>query len=137
THPSPAERGGGRLPQAEFRADAAGGRPGRSRAQDPINLPAAFSRPHGREPAAIPKAIASAGSAAVSAERELDAGSAGVRVGDESASQFSREYSRLFGTTPPQRDVTCMRLVARGSDARRTTPRSTARGTVPPRQSTP
>ena len=34
----------------------------------------------------------------------LDAGSAGGRVCDESPSQFSREYSRLFGA-PPQRDV--------------------------------
>jgi len=34
----------------------------------------------------------------------LDAGSAAVRVGYESASQFSREYSRLFGE-PPNRDI--------------------------------
>ena len=34
----------------------------------------------------------------------LDAGSAALRVGYESPSQFSREYSRLFGA-PPQRDV--------------------------------
>ncbi len=34
----------------------------------------------------------------------LDAGDAGSRVGYESASQFSCEYSRLFGA-PPQRDV--------------------------------
>ena len=40
----------------------------------------------------------------------LDAGSAAERVGYESASQFSREYSRLFGA-PPQRDVTRLRLV--------------------------
>ena len=40
----------------------------------------------------------------------LDAGSAAGRVGYESASQFSREYSRLFGE-PPQRDITRMRLV--------------------------
>jgi AraC-like DNA-binding protein len=39
----------------------------------------------------------------------LDAGSASVRVGYESASQFSREYSRLFGA-PPQRDVDRLRL---------------------------
>jgi transcriptional regulator GlxA family with amidase domain len=39
----------------------------------------------------------------------LDAGSAAVRVGYESASQFSREYSRLFGE-PPQRDIARMRL---------------------------
>jgi len=67
----------------------------------------------------------------------LDAGSAAGRVGYESASQFSREYSRLFGA-PPQRDVTRMRLapVARANDTRRTTARSTARGTVPRRRST-
>jgi AraC-like DNA-binding protein len=34
---------------------------------------------------------------------DLDASSAAVRVGYESASQFSREYSRLFGE-PPYRD---------------------------------
>jgi AraC-like DNA-binding protein len=39
----------------------------------------------------------------------LDAGSAAARVGYESASQFSREYSRLFGA-PPQRDIKRMRL---------------------------
>jgi transcriptional regulator GlxA family with amidase domain len=38
----------------------------------------------------------------------LDAGSAAVHVGYESASQFSREYSRLFGE-PPQRDIARMR----------------------------
>lgn len=38
----------------------------------------------------------------------LDAGSAAVRVGYESASQFSREYSRLFGA-PPNRDIKRMR----------------------------
>ncbi|SFV11726.1 AraC family transcriptional regulator [Pseudoduganella namucuonensis] len=41
--------------------------------------------------------------------QSLDAGSAGVRVGYESASQFSREYSRLFGA-PPQRDIQRLRL---------------------------
>ena len=57
----------------------------------------------------------------------LDAGSAAVRVGYESASQFSREYSRLFGA-PPQRDITRMRLapVAVSLGARRTAVRSTA-----------
>jgi AraC-like DNA-binding protein len=67
----------------------------------------------------------------------LDAGSAAVRVGYESASQFSREYSRLFGA-PPQRDVTRIRLapVAHASDLRRTIARSTDRGTVPRRRST-
>ncbi|EKE73738.1 AraC family transcriptional regulator [Gallaecimonas xiamenensis] len=35
---------------------------------------------------------------------ELDVSSAGFRVGYESASQFSREYARLFGA-PPLRDI--------------------------------
>ena len=38
----------------------------------------------------------------------LDASNAGGLVGYESPSQFSREYSRLFGA-PPQRDVRRMR----------------------------
>jgi AraC-like DNA-binding protein len=40
---------------------------------------------------------------------KLDASIAGMRVGCESVSQFSREYSRLFGA-PPQRDLRRMRL---------------------------
>lgn len=40
----------------------------------------------------------------------LDAGSVALRVGYESASQFSREYSRLFGE-PPQRDLKRIRAV--------------------------
>jgi AraC-like DNA-binding protein len=40
--------------------------------------------------------------------QHLDAGQAAGRVGYESASQFSREYSRAFGA-PPQRDVRRMR----------------------------
>jgi AraC-like DNA-binding protein len=57
----------------------------------------------------------------------LDAGSAAVHVGYESASQFSREYSRLFGA-PPQRDITRLRLapVAGAADPPRMA-RSTAR----------
>lgn len=39
---------------------------------------------------------------------DLDASSTAARVGYESASQFSRDYSRLFGA-PPQRDVKRMR----------------------------
>ncbi|MGW8393209.1 AraC family transcriptional regulator N-terminal domain-containing protein [Pseudoduganella sp. HUAS MS19] len=41
----------------------------------------------------------------------LDAASAAFRVGYESPSQFSREYSRLFGA-PPRRDVDSMRREA-------------------------
>jgi len=40
--------------------------------------------------------------------QSLDAGNAGGLVGYESASQFSREYSRLFGA-PPRRDIRRMR----------------------------
>jgi len=66
----------------------------------------------------------------------LDAGSAAGRVGYESASQFSREYSRLFGA-PPQRDITRMRLapVAGAADLRRTGARSAVRATGPRRRS--
>lgn len=39
----------------------------------------------------------------------LDASAAGYRVGYESPSQFSREYSRLFGA-PPLRDLARLRL---------------------------
>ena len=39
---------------------------------------------------------------------DLDASSAAVRVGYESASQFSREYTRLFGA-PPLRDIKRLR----------------------------
>ncbi len=41
----------------------------------------------------------------------LDAGTAGYRVGYQSASQFSREYSRLFGA-PPLRDIARLRGAA-------------------------
>jgi AraC-like DNA-binding protein len=39
---------------------------------------------------------------------DIDASSAALRVGYESASQFSREYRRLFGE-PPHRDMRRMR----------------------------
>jgi AraC-like DNA-binding protein len=38
----------------------------------------------------------------------LDAASAAFEVGYESASQFNREYSRLFGQ-PPMRDIRTLR----------------------------
>ena len=43
--------------------------------------------------------------------QNVDAGNAGYLVDYESASQFSREYSRLFGA-PPQQDVRRMRLTS-------------------------
>jgi AraC-like DNA-binding protein len=46
---------------------------------------------------------------------DLDAGSAALRVGYESASQFSREYHRLFGQ-PPMRDIKLLRATAQPLD---------------------
>ena len=43
----------------------------------------------------------------------LDAASAAFKVGYESSSQFSREYSRLFGA-PPLRDITSLRQPSPG-----------------------
>ena len=43
----------------------------------------------------------------------LDATTAAFQVGYESTSQFSREYSRLFGA-PPRRDITNLRQTAAG-----------------------
>jgi AraC-like DNA-binding protein len=40
---------------------------------------------------------------------EANASGAAYQVGYESASQFSREYARMFGT-PPKRDVAVARL---------------------------
>lgn len=39
---------------------------------------------------------------------DLDAASAGFRVGYEDPSYFSREYKKLFGA-PPQRDIAQLR----------------------------
>jgi AraC-like DNA-binding protein len=47
----------------------------------------------------------------------LDAASAAFQVGYESPSQFSREYSRLFGA-PPKRDIAALRRQADGNDVR-------------------
>ena len=41
----------------------------------------------------------------------LEAATAAFQVGYESPSQFSREYSRLFGA-PPLRDITYLRQMA-------------------------
>lgn len=45
---------------------------------------------------------------------DVDAGTAAIRVGYESATQFNREYRRLFGA-PPIRDVTRLRTVGRAT----------------------
>jgi AraC-like DNA-binding protein len=41
----------------------------------------------------------------------LDAGTAAFQVGYESATQFSREYRRVFGR-PPLRDIKALRFVS-------------------------
>jgi len=46
----------------------------------------------------------------------LEAAAASYRVGYESPSQFSREYSRLFGA-PPQRDIARLRQAAQSQVA--------------------
>ena len=51
-----------------------------------------------------------------------DAATAGYRVGYESSSQLSREYSRLFGA-PPSRDVARLRgLMSAGAPGWLTAP---------------
>ena len=72
--PEPADREGRRLAQAELRSGAGRRRIGGPGAHEPVDLPAAFPRPDWREPVAVPEAIASAGSAAVNAERESRCG---------------------------------------------------------------
>ena len=49
---------------------AEGGRLGGSRAHERFDLPAAFPRAHGREPFAVPEAVASTGSTPIDVERE-------------------------------------------------------------------
>lgn len=46
---------------------------------------------------------------------EIDAGTAALQVGYESATQFNREYRRLFGA-PPMRDVKSLRSVSAASE---------------------
>ncbi|WP_165855664.1 AraC family transcriptional regulator [Marinobacter sp. JSM 1782161] len=46
--------------------------------------------------------------------QHVDAGAAGLQVGYESVSQFSREYARLFGE-PPLRDIRRLRTVETGA----------------------
>ena len=47
---------------------------------------------------------------------DVDAATAGYRVGYEDASQFSKEYKRLFGE-PPMRDVERLRSAAQVTSA--------------------
>ena len=104
----------------------------------PSALHAHFSAVAGVSPIQYQKQLRLQEARQLMLNESLDAGSAGGRVGYESPSQFSREYSRLFGA-PPQRDVTRMRLAPVGgaSNPRQTLARSAARGRVPRRQSSP
>ena len=74
----------------------------RAFAQEP-----AVMQSHGRF-AALGAAVAMALHRRLPAQQLLDAASAAFEVGYESASQFSREYGRLFGQ-PPIRDVRALR----------------------------
>jgi AraC-like DNA-binding protein len=51
------------------------------------------------------------------ARHTYDAGSAAMEVGYESATQFNREYSRLFGQ-PPTRKVIALRQISGGDTLR-------------------
>ena len=51
----------------------------------------------------------------------LDVSSAAFKVGYESPSQFSREYSRLFGA-PPKRDMTTLRGRSQNTPTSRVAP---------------
>jgi AraC-like DNA-binding protein len=51
----------------------------------------------------------------------LDVSSAAFKVGYESPSQFSREYSRLFGV-PPKRDMTTLRGRSQNTHTSRVAP---------------
>jgi transcriptional regulator GlxA family with amidase domain len=57
--------------------------------------------------------------------RMLDAGSAGRQVGYLSASQFSREYARLFGSAP-SRDIAKLREDGAATEAPDSSPRSSS-----------
>lgn len=62
----------------------------------------------GMSPLQYLKSLRLQGARQLMLNEDIDAGSAAVRVGYESASQFSREYNRLFGS-PPQRDIKRLR----------------------------
>jgi AraC-like DNA-binding protein len=67
---------------------------------------------HGDEPLAAPEAAPAQEARRILLGENLDAASAGHRVGYDDTSQFSREYKRLFGH-PPIRDVERLREAAR------------------------
>jgi len=73
------------------------------------NVPAAFSCPH--SPLRYQKQLRLQEARQLMLNEHLDVCSAGGRVGYKSPSQFSREYSRLFGA-PPQRDVSACGCLA-------------------------
>jgi AraC-like DNA-binding protein len=63
----------------------------------------------GMSPLQYQKQLRLQGARQLMLNEKLDASVAGMRVGYEGVSQFSREYSRLFGA-PPQRDIRRLRL---------------------------
>ena len=75
----------------------------------PVVFPLSFQRSDDHEPAAIyQKRLRLLEARRLLLVEGTDAASAAYRVGYESASQFSREYSRIFGA-PPITDVTNLR----------------------------
>ena len=116
----------------QFMALIAGGFPGNQIAQtmawlkqhytDPINIEALAGRVHlsastfrkhfkavaGMSPLQYLKQLRLQEARQLMLNEGLDAGAAGLRVGYESISQFTREYARLFGE-PPLRDIRRLR----------------------------
>jgi transcriptional regulator GlxA family with amidase domain len=76
-----------------------------------FDLPLSFRGGDGHEPAAAQKWLRLNEARRLLLAENQDATSAAFQVGYESPSQFSREYSRLFGA-PPLRDITSLRLIA-------------------------
>lgn len=68
-----------------------------------------FREVAGMSPLQYQKQLRLQGARQLMLNEKLEASVAGMRVGYESVSQFSREYSRLFGA-PPQRDIRRLRL---------------------------
>lgn len=80
----------------------------REGAHERVVIPSSLQSRDGDEPAAIHEAPAAHARAADPAVREHGRREQAYRVGYESASQFSREYARMFGA-PPIRDVEALR----------------------------
>lgn len=74
----------------------------------PSTFPLHFRHVTGMSPLQYQKQLCLQQARHLMPDQALDASSTAARVGYESASQFSRDCSRLFGA-PPQRDIKRMR----------------------------